>query len=419
MVVTETATQIKHVVDEECDSSVDTQEAFLEMLGLSASPPSSLDVRDDIVVSDQVPTNSLVHTPRNALDENCTRIIDLPPKCSRHHLRPSSCLALSVDNVLSKDQCQGLIEMAGGGFRYITEATHKAPDGTSYTVKLQNPNPHKLAAIDTSHDDGGEYGLPGANTDSGTSIMNQLYSTISNVLHSHPSFQSFRNRTKCGPMRGLNPRMRVLRYDAEDNDRFEAHFDATTFVPGARKEKDDARECSERRQSLITVLVYLNDGGGREFEGGETVYLDYHNSASSMAKPTHYDENDVAKVVPEVGRIVLFEHDLFHSGAPLEWGTKFIMRTDVLFDEVISYEVPGEDEQVGIDGGSSEAKTNQNETASTLVSDICNELRLSDGTLCILEEMDLLHITCESFISPGITLLKSMLVDAGDRKSVV
>ncbi len=402
-----TVTQIERDAEdaqEECDSSVDTQDAFMEMLGLSACPTASLDVIDDIVTSNRAPLNKLVQmqVPRELVGEHCTHVIDLPPKCSRQHLKPSSCLALSVDNVLSKEQCQHLIEMAGSGFRYITEATHKAPDGTSHTVKLQNPNPHKLAAIDTSHDG---FAVDGDvvvdDVDLGTSIMNQLFSTISDVLNSHPSFQLFSNRTKCGTIRGLNPRMRILRYDAEDDDRFEAHFDATTFVPDSSGNK--------RRQSLITVLVYLNDGGGKEFEGGETLYLDYHNSASSMSKSTRYDENNVVKVVPEIGRIVLFEHDLFHSGAPLKWGTKYIMRTDVLYDEAIQ----------SIDGDEESCSENNNPTGSMIVSDICKELQLADGIFCILEEMDLLYITCESFLSPGITLLKRMLIDGGIDEEIV
>ena len=380
--------------EEECNSSVDTNEAFMEMLGFSNELPTSLDVADHI---EELP-KTIACTASNSVSSLKKEpmhfsTIDLPARCSRHLLDPSSCLALVLDDVFTEEQCQDLILMASNGFRYITEATHKAPDGSTYTIQIQNPNEHKLSAIDTQHDPQRQH-PPSARkpnlNDPATSLMDQLYSTISASLPSHASFQSFSKRTKCGAILGLNPRLRVLQYDAKDNDRFEAHFDATTFVPGIKN----------RRKSLITVLVYLNNGGGDEFEGGETLYLDFHNSTS--AKP-NYD--GAIKVVPRAGRVVLFEHDLFHSGAPLVRGTKYIMRTDILFDENGS-----EEEEVM----NTSIFVHEEETiGSVLVSDMCIELKLSEVEMSILNEMDLLDITCESLLSPGITLLKKMLLSGG------
>ena len=88
-------------------------------------------------------------------------------------------------------------------------------------------------------------------------------------LHSAPWLTQFQQRTNCGPPLGLNPRLRVLQYDATDNDRFEPHFDATTHVGN--------------QTSLITVLLYLNTGDGMDFEGGETLYLDSHISQYNNA----------------------------------------------------------------------------------------------------------------------------------------
>ena len=75
-------------------------------------------------------------------------------------------------------------------------------------------------------------------------------------------------------------------------------------------------------KSLITVLVYLNDGDGVDFVVGETLYLDYSTSTSAGAVSKIYDSAPkygkytgnastcVTKVVPKRGRVVLFEHDL-------------------------------------------------------------------------------------------------------------
>ena len=82
-------------------------------------------------------------------------------------------------------------------------------------------------------------------------------------------------------------------------------------------------------ESLITVLIYLNDGDGVEFSGGETLFLNVE----------HPTREDGVAVVPKTGRVVLFEHCLYHAGAPLELmeaasgtkGCKYIIRTDILF----------------------------------------------------------------------------------------
>lgn len=357
-------------------------------------------------------------------------------------------------------QCQYLIQKATGSstssssssssssstntFRYITEATHKAPDGSSFTVQLQNPNRHKLSVIDTfhQHNDCDDYdhddnyknkvaldasttttpsaaaggGGGGPKEDIATQIMDELYCKIYTTLKNHPSYISFQKRLHCGNMQGLNPRMRILKYDAQDNDRFDAHFDATTFVPNNKNGSTGAGTSSstcKQRQSLITVLLYLNNGGGIDFEGGETLYLDSDDTVL-VPRKERLEGKEAVKVVPKAGNVVVFEHDLFHSGAPLVRGTKYIMRTDILFSELAS----------GGDGGAicrdddkeeeqQEQKKEGHVSISMLVSDICEKLEFSSDQCSILQDMDLYESTCEAFLAPGITVIKSMLVDGG------
>jgi predicted 2-oxoglutarate/Fe(II)-dependent dioxygenase YbiX len=285
--------------------------------------------------------------------------------------------------------------MSSKGFRYITEATHKAPDGTSYPIQIQNPNPHKLSAIDTRHDP--QSTIPTSRpADPETALLDDLYSKIFTHLRSHPSYQDYVKRTKCGEMQGLNPRMRILKYDAKDNDRFEAHFDATTYVSGK----------SQRRKSLITMLLYLNDGDGEDFEGGETLYLDYHDYAAG--KPNY--ENAV-KVVPKAGRVAIFEHDLYHSGAPLGRGTKYIMRTDILFN---AKEDCDEEVEEGTPKNiNTEIVTDEDHKVVILVSDICKEIKLNSEDVEVLSDMDLLDSTCEALIAPGTTIMQKLLLEGG------
>jgi hypothetical protein len=216
-------------------------------------------------------------------------------------------------------------------------------------------------------------------------LMDNLYDEISASLSSQPSYQSYRDRTTCGSMQGLNPRMRVLKYDADDNDRFDAHFDATTVVPGKIR----------KRQSLITVLVYLNNGDGDDFEGGETHYF------QQPAPGANVDHGSAVKVVPKIGRVVLFEHDLFHSGAPLDWGTKYIMRTDVLFDIQDTNE------------GNIVTNEEEGDRKIALVSDICNDLNFKSDAMQTLQNMDLFDITCDALMAPGAKIIETMLIDCG------
>jgi hypothetical protein len=367
------------------DDSVDTNEAFMEMLGFSTVSINSLNVVEEPA---EVCTDIISVAPSSTFSN-----ILLPTKCSRQHLPPSSCFAVVIDDVLTALECQDLINRTKSGFRYITEATHKSPDGTTYSVEIQNPNPHKLAAIDTSH---GTHLHSDSKKDQTTLMMDKLYSTILSSLKSNSSFHSFVCRTKCGEAQALNPRMRILRYDSQDNDLFDPHFDATTRVP-------DSLDSSVMLKSLITVLVYLNDGDGEEFDGGETLYHDYHNSKTGITFETR-DGSEV-KVVPKVGRVCCFEHDLYHSGAPLEWGTKFVMRTDILF----------EDTSESSDIIFEECIVNEQ---SMLLSALCEKINISQKVSSILKEMEILHTTCESFLSPGVTLLKGMLIDAGIDKDI-
>lgn len=368
------------------NSSVDTNDAFMHMLGFSDEGPESLDVEERI----ESPNSS---TTVKATACSC-KPIQLPVKCSRYQIEPSECLALVLEDVLTESQCQCIVQMAGEDFRYITEATHKSPDGTSFTVEIQNPNPHKLSAIDTNHDP--LMLTSSSKVSDGTLLMDHLYNKIAASIESHPRFQSFEKRTKCGSMQGLNPRMRVLRYDAKDNDRFDAHFDATTYVPGI----------SNQRRSLITVLVYLNNGDGVDFEGGETFYFQH----SKPGEAIKYE--GAAKVVPKTGSVVVFEHDLFHSGAVVTNGTKYIMRTDILFEENGTCK----EKVTGILDYEEDLSLNN---SGILVSKLCNELNFTEDTIGVLRGMDLLDISCESLLAPGTTILKSILLDCGLREDAV
>jgi len=108
---------------------------------------------------------------------------------------------------------------------------------------------------------------------------------------------------------GLNERMRILRYSAGQF--FAPHFDGS-FV---RRGNDAGGKARGGETSFITCQLYLSE----DMEGGATRFSD-------PVRPSQFVD-----VVPKVGRVLLFQHDLFHEGAPLSSGTKYCLRTDLMF----------------------------------------------------------------------------------------
>ena len=119
---------------------------------------------------------------------------------------------------------------------------------------------------------------------------------------------------KSHPVVGLNERMRFLKYSPGEY--FKPHLDGSY-------ERPDGKEIS-----FITIQLYLNEG----FEGGNTTFVSDGTS------------NNLG-VVPKIGRILVFQHDILHEGSMLVKGAKYTMRTDVMYAVPDPAEEPKEPEQ--------------------------------------------------------------------------
>eukprot|EP00042_Codosiga_hollandica_P017963 m.51163 g.51163 ORF g.51163 m.51163 type:complete len:223 (-) comp48245_c0_seq1:585-1253(-) len=112
--------------------------------------------------------------------------------------------------------------------------------------------------------------------------------------------QPFVPPTFCArPVLGLNERLRFLRYGVGQD--FKQHQDGS-FV----------RDNGER--SFMTLMLYLND----DCDGGTTSFYSW-------------DGDSHLAVAPARGRVLVFQHDLLHSGDVVNSGLKYAMRTDVMF----------------------------------------------------------------------------------------
>jgi predicted 2-oxoglutarate/Fe(II)-dependent dioxygenase YbiX len=95
---------------------------------------------------------------------------------------------------------------------------------------------------------------------------------------------------------GLNERFRYYRY--RPGQKFVWH-------------RDGAFRRDNGEESKLTCIIYLND----DFVGGETAVKD-------------------RVVKPSQGMALIFRHEFLHEGRPVLDGTKYVLRTDVMFDRI-------------------------------------------------------------------------------------
>jgi prolyl 4-hydroxylase len=96
-------------------------------------------------------------------------------------------------------------------------------------------------------------------------------------------------------LHGFNERMRFYRYGP--NQYFKWH-------------KDGSFAKSPTEASCLTFMIYLNDG----FEGGDTEFR------------TEF-------VKPKAGMALVFPHRMPHQGNDIVSGTKYVLRTDVMYQQ--------------------------------------------------------------------------------------
>ncbi len=94
---------------------------------------------------------------------------------------------------------------------------------------------------------------------------------------------------------GLNERFRFYRYSGEHY--FKWHKDGTYCR-------------SETEESMLTLMIYLSD----EFEQG-------------------YTEFSWEKIQPKIGMALVFPHRLSHRATSAINGTKYVLRTDVMYSK--------------------------------------------------------------------------------------
>lgn len=127
-----------------------------------------------------------------------------------------------------------------------------------------------------------------------------------------------------GVLAGLNQRWRLYKYS--EGDIFRPHTDGDW--PGSKMSDDGSRIVQDAfgdRWSQMTMVLYLN----YDFEGGATRFY-------APASPGSNSYAAVAETKPIEGAALIFHHGQhpaspLHEGCVVTSGTKYIVRTDVLY----------------------------------------------------------------------------------------
>jgi len=85
---------------------------------------------------------------------------------------------------------------------------------------------------------------------------------------------------------------------------------------------------SKGNKSLITIIIYLNGGDTKSLRGGNTRF--YSEPGTSFEEP--FENAKYFDVVPKTGSMLMFTHKLLHEGLPVDKGTKYCIRFNVLYN---------------------------------------------------------------------------------------
>jgi hypothetical protein len=183
--------------------------------------------------------------------------------------------AIILDNVFTKKECECLIKLS----EEIQE---------NYQMAKVSYDEEQI--IDTSY----------RNNKRWLNFDKKLAETFFEKIKSYIPIEFEGNPVSC-----LNECLSFLKYSPGEY--FRPHEDGYYIRP------------DNSEMSYITVQIYLNDLD--EEDGGSTTFIE------DIYNRIYQNYN----VIPKVGRVLLFEHDIEHEGSILKNGLKYCIRTDVMY----------------------------------------------------------------------------------------
>ena len=350
------------------------------------SPSSSIDSADEALYEllgiDKL---NLEVEVTSFTDEHQTksRVVSHTPQllCHRPEAPHRPLLLQSTSPLLTLYQCNHIILLGGkasndGGLHRGPTYIKAAQNGQSgASVQLQNPNHHKVCVFKNDI------------------ILKWFQHVFQSHFDSYIKEWCLDNNMESLQYR-INPRLRLLRYDARDHDVFLPHYDATTTC----------EEEGVNWESKLTILIYLNTGDGSQFTGGKTLFLNSLQQGDHMA------------ITPQRGQVVVFNHELYHASEELQYsehimvdevvgGSKYVLRSDVMFSK---------DQSNVVEEGSELPTSVPDVLVESVLRAIPKYSHLSD----VLDELEMRAISVKTLLVPGRKNVSTMLLDLGVEEDI-
>ncbi|KAE8133921.1 hypothetical protein BDV38DRAFT_257105 [Aspergillus pseudotamarii] len=237
--------------------------------------------------------------------------------------------AVVIDNILTEEECDELIRLA--------EASTLTPQSTTPVWERAMINVgggRQRLATDTRNCGRIIWDSP----ELADKLLNRLMPFLKELeidrLENRPLVTGLAGRNKTYGLTRLNERLRFLKY--EGGEYFKPHWDAFYTTPD-RKEK-----------SYYTVHLYLNGDGEQDLkelmreqirveEKGD-VNLDVGGKLLGGATsflPRYEEKERQLRVFPKTGSVLVFQqNDLLHGGDSVFRGTKYTLRTDIMYQQL-------------------------------------------------------------------------------------
>ena len=203
--------------------------------------------------------------------------------------------AFQLLNVFSEDECKRLIEISEG-LGYLKDAAVSLPREVRHNDNVTWVTDEKTDQL--------------------------IWQRVAHLSNSTPELFNHQRAV------GINARFRFYRYS--EGDFFKNHIDGAW--PGSRVINNELiGNAYDDRYSQMTFLILLND----DFQGGATRFLV---NADDPTRPARGNSSvREIDVRTPAGGVLCFPHGhhplhCLHSSEPITEGTKYIIRTDMLFE---------------------------------------------------------------------------------------
>ncbi|THC95169.1 hypothetical protein EYZ11_005372 [Aspergillus tanneri] len=234
--------------------------------------------------------------------------------------------AAMIDNIFTPTECEDLIRQAE-----TSTLTPTSPTPTWERAMINIGNGKQALATDTRNCGRIMYDSPGLAKKLLDRLMPSLREFGLDRIDNQLRVTGLAGRNKIYHLTRLNERLRFLKY--EGGEYFRPHWDAIYTAP------------DKQEKSFYTIHLYLNGDGEQDVdelkrqqkrvEDGGQVNLDKCGELLGGATsfiPRYEEPETQVRVFPKAGSVLVFQqNDLLHGGDPVFRGTKYTMRTDMMY----------------------------------------------------------------------------------------